>query len=50
MEVFVAYFKALGRHFHGGTEGNYEDPQSGLVVSGPRFAPELSRKEVIANH
>jgi hypothetical protein len=35
-------FKVLSQHSPGGTEENYEKPQSQLLVSGPRSEPRTS--------
>jgi hypothetical protein len=38
-------FKVLSWHLPGGTEENHEKPQSGLLVSRPRFNPGPSEYE-----
>jgi hypothetical protein len=44
-EAEVARFKAglPSRHLPGRTEEKYDKPQSGQLVSGPRFEPEISQ-------
>jgi hypothetical protein len=38
-EAVVASFNALPHHLFGGTEENYQKPQSGYLVSEPTFEP-----------
>jgi hypothetical protein len=39
----MVWFKLLFRYLPGGTEENYEKPQSKYPVSGPRFEPVTSQ-------
>jgi hypothetical protein len=50
-EANMALFKGLSRHLPEGTEKNHEKPQSGWLVTGPRFETGTSRiRSRSANH
>jgi hypothetical protein len=50
MKVVVAQFKALSWHLLGETEENHKKPQSGQLVSGPRFETPEYKAGVLTTH